>query len=344
MLTKYQHTPVMLKEVLEYLDPQAGQYFIDCTLGGAGYTIAIARKIGRKGKVLSIDLDKLAIKNAKNLIKKNKYKNIILAHDNFKNLSKIVKQYFKDKQMSCGSDEIIRRCVPTFSPKVLDHAPKNDIFNGIVFDLGLSSAQLQDRSRGFSFQLDAPLNMCFAQTGQQTTEYIVNKYKQKELEKVIREYGEERFAKKIASAIVSIRKNNPIKTTGQLVEVIKSAVPKKYLYSRIHPATRTFQALRIATNNELENLKQALSQALDLLVHGGKIVVVSYHSLEDRIVKQFFKQESKDCICPPSYPACRCQHQARIKILTPKVVRAGEEEVRDNPRARGAKLRAAEKL
>ncbi|MCK4553390.1 16S rRNA (cytosine(1402)-N(4))-methyltransferase RsmH [Candidatus Parcubacteria bacterium] len=313
-IMNYQHIPVMLKEVLEYLDPQPGQYFIDCTLGGAGYTIAIAERVGEKGGVIAIDLDKMAIENAKLQITNYQLHNIILVQDNFKNLSKIAKQYFKNKKI-----------------------------NGIVFDLGLSSAQLKDRNRGFSFQKDALLDMAFGQSEISTID-IINKWKKENLEKIIREYGEERFAKRIAQGIVDYRKIKLIKTTGQLVEIIKSVIPKKYQHGKIHFATRTFQALRIATNNELENLREVLPQAVDLLIDGGRIVVISYHSLEDRIVKRFFKQESKDCICPPNYPACRCQHKARIKILTKKVIRAREEEVRDNPGARSAKLRAVEKI
>lgn len=302
---------------MEYLNPRQGQNFIDCTLGGAGYTMEIAKMTGPRGKVLAIDLDKMAVDNAKRIIEKYKYKNIILANDNFKNLSKIVEKYFGDEE----------------SAK----------FHGIVFDLGLSSAQLQDRDRGFSFQLDAPLNMAFGETAGETTERIVNNRRAEELERIFKEYGEERFAKRIARKIVEERKLKSIKTTGQIVEIIKSALPKKYLFARIHPATRVFQALRIATNKELENLEQALPQAMDLLAPKGRIAVVSYHSLEDRIVKNFFRTESRDCVCPPNYPACRCHHTARLKILTPRVVRASEEEVLNNPRARSAKLRVAEK-
>lgn len=326
----FQHTPVMLDEVLAYLNPQPGQYFIDCTLGGGGYTFAIVERIGKTGKIISFDLDEVAIKNSKRLIDKNKYKNIILINDNFKNLSQIIKEYFKKDSQTAK-------------------------FVGIVFDLGLSQAQLQDRHRGFSFQLDGPLDMSFAHKyTNDNTEYIVNNWKQEELEKIIREYGEERFARKIAEEIVKTRKNTPIKTTKQLVGVIKKAVPtrfahgkprrKRYLYSKIHPATRTFQALRIATNNELENLKQVLPQAVDLLESGGRIAVISYHSLEDRIVKNFFKQESKDCICSPDLPECSCQHKAKLKIITKKVKVPTVEEIARNPRARSAKLRVAEKL
>lgn len=315
----------MPREVLEYLNPQVGQYFIDCTLGGAGYTIAIAKMVRNNGKVLAIDADKLAIQNAEFLISPPakarhwragnfQLSNTILVQDNYKNLSKIVKEHFNNKKV-----------------------------NGIVFDLGLSTAQLEDRNRGFSFQKDTPLDMAFGQNENKTTD-IVNKWSQAELEKIIKEYGEERYARKITQEIIKYRKNKQIKTTKQLVEIIKSAVPHKYLFSKIHPATRTFQALRIATNNELENLHITLPQAVDLLSKKGRLVVISYHSLEDRIVKKFIKQEAKDCICPKDYPACRCQHQARLKILTKKIIRPTEEEVLNNPKARSAKLRAAEKI
>ena len=325
MSVKYQHTPVMLKEVLEYLNPRLGQNFIDCTLGGAGYTIEVAKRVGNEGKVIAIDLDKMAIENAKLQIINYKLQNIILVHDNFKNLPKIVKKYWPDEQ--------------------------DVYFSGIVFDLGLSSAQLQDRNRGFSFQTDASLDMAFGPSDI-TTEQLVNNCRQDKLEKIIREYGEERFAKRIAGAIVKARKIAPVKTTGQLVEIIRGAVPAIYRNNkRINPATRTFQALRIATNNELENLKLALKESLDLLSRGGRIVVVSYHSLEDRIVKHFFGKEAKECICPPGiageagpqdYLACRCQHQARLKILTKKIIRPNSEEIISNPRSRSAKLRVAE--
>ena len=310
----------MLKEVLDYFNPKKGENFIDCTLGGSGYTIAIAKKIGRKGKVLAVDLDKLAIENAKLQITNYKLHNIILAYGNFKDLQKIVQEEFEEEEAK---------------------------FSGIVFDLGLSSAQLKDKSRGFTFQLDAPLNMSFGQTTddrRQTTEFIVNNYKDKELEKIIREYGEERFAGRIARKIVERRKEEPIKTTGRLVKIIRSAVPAAYAHGRIHFATRAFQALRIATNRELENLEQVLPQAVDLLAPGGRIAVISFHSLEDRIVKRFFKKESIGCLCPPDVPICQCEHKAKLKILTRKVVRPSEEEIGNNPRARSAKLRVAEKI
>lgn len=329
-MPEYRHTPVMLEEVIKYLDPKPGDNFIDCTLGGAGYTIEIAKRVGEKGKVLAFDLDKMAIKNAESQIKNLELQNIILAYDNFKNLQKVVREKFKDENIK---------------------------FRGIVFDLGLSSAQLADKSRGFSFQLDAPLDMAFGhsrsgadleQIGADTrildTEVIVNKWPREKLEKIIREYGEERFAGRIARGIVEARKVKPIATTGQLVKIIESVVPGKYKRGKIYFATRTFQALRIATNRELENLEIALPQAVDLVKIGGKIVVVSFHSLEDRIVKNFFKKESKDCLCPSDIPICQCAHKARLKILTKKVLVPKENEIKNNSRSRSAKMRATIKI
>ncbi len=340
----YEHAPVMLKEVLEFFDPKPGQNYIDCTLGGANYTLAIAKKIKPGGKILSLDLDQLAIRAAQEKINSEKIPskaprppsqakrsdgdppmaggNIILVNENFKNLSKIVTQYFTKQQLN----------------------PK---FNGIIFDLGLSSAQLQDKNRGFSFQPDTRLDMNFSQIDNDraaSTEYLVNNYGLDQLTRIFRQYGEEKFAKTIAKKIIISRQNSPIKTTGQLVDIIKNAVPKKYRNKNLHPATKIFQALRIATNNELANLGLALPQTLDLLAPHGKLAVISYHSLEDRIVKNFFRQESRDCICPPTYPACRCQHLARLKILTPHVLRPSEEEVLINARSRSAKLRVAEMI
>ncbi len=327
---EYKHIPVMLREVLSFLKPQPGQNYVDCTLGGCGYTVELAEKVKPGGIVLAIDLDELAIRNAKKIIQKLKIKNIILIHDNFKNLQDIIKCLWADKQVH--------------------------LFSGIIFDLGLSSAQLEDQNRGLSFQLDAPLDMAFGQTAEEirkiipstqtgvTTKYIVNRYKEEELVKILREYGEEKYARRIVRGIVNARRKKRIVKTGQLVEIIMKVVPKKYLHSKIHPATRTFQALRIATNNEFENLKLALPQAVNMLRKNGIIVVISYHSLEDRIVKQFFKRESRECICPSDAPICRCGHKAELKILTPKVVIPSEKEIKSNPRARSAKLRVSKKI
>ena len=313
----------MLKEVIEYLKPKAGGYFIDCTLGGGGYTLALAEKVGKQGKVIAIDLDEDAIKNTQFKIKSLKLNNIELINGNFKDLSKIVQNIFKEE--------------------------RGRKFNGIVFDLGLSLHQLQDRTRGFSFLLDAPLDMSFSHQGKdgqssesQTTD-IVNNYSERELEKIIREYGEEKFSRQISRKIVLYRQNKKIETSKELADIVSEAVPNRFKKGKINPATKTFQALRIATNDELGSLEEVLPQALDLLAGGGRLVVVSFHSLEDRIVKKFFKQESRDCLCPPNFPVCQCGHSAIIKILTKKPIIPASDEVEKNSRSRSAKLRAVEK-
>jgi len=315
---EYTHVPVMLKEGIEYLNLKPGQIIVDCTLGGTGYTREIAKLVGEKGKVIAIDADKMAIENAKLQIARDKLKNIILVHDNFRNLQKILEKNEVEKNIS-----------------------------GIIFDLGLSSAQLEDRNRGFSFRVDAPLNMQFASSKFQVTnntnktQEIVNFWSEKDLEKIIRDYGEEKYAGRIANAIV---KNRPLRTTKELVDAIMNAVPASYRRGKIHSATRTFQALRIATNDELKALEEVLPQALKALKFNGRLVVVSYHSLEDRIVKNFFRREAKECICPPENMVCTCGHKPLIKILTKKPITPSEEEINLNIRARSAKLRAAEKI
>lgn len=308
---------------MEILNPEPGQKFIDCTLGGGGYSQAILERIGDQGQVLAVDLDGLAIANAQANFKteiKNIYprmgKKLILAHENFKNLSSIIEKYFAA-----------------------------DIkFDGLVLDLGLSSAQLEDRHRGFSFNLpDAPLSMNFGEQTGETAENIINNWSAEALAKIFKDYGEEKFAYKIALAIVSERRLSRINAVGRLVEIIIKSIPKRW-QSKIHPATKIFQALRLAVNQELENLRAVLPLAADSLKPGGKLVVISYHSLEDRIVKQYFRQEAKDCLCPPVLPICQCGHKASLKILTHPILRPTGEEVLTNPRSRSAKLRAAVKI
>ncbi len=311
----YQHTPVLLTEVMKFLDPKPGERIIDATLGGGGYSLAISEKVGDKGSVLALDLDEMALEHAKLKIADGNIGNITLNHANFKDIARVAEAEF-------GS-----------SPNVA----------GVVFDLGLSSGQLEDRSRGFSFQEDVPLNMAFGSLiNSHTTFHVVNSTPVDELARIIGRYGEERFARPIARAIESVRKVAPITTTGELVAAIQKGVPPANRHqSRIHFATRTFQALRIATNDELANLETALASLHGIMKPGGRIVVVSFHSLEDRIVKQFFKKESTSCVCPPNFPVCRCGHTATLEILTKKVITASADEIKQNPRSRSAKLRAA---
>jgi 16S rRNA (cytosine1402-N4)-methyltransferase len=313
----YTHIPVMLTEVLAALAPRQAQKYIDCTLGGGGYSLALAAAVGVDGLVLATDLDPAAIANMEQIKLERGLPQIKTVHSNFKNIKAVVSELYPDL-----------------------------LFDGIVMDLGLSSAQLSDLERGFSFNGQAGLNMAFDasdESGQ--TEAIVNDYTERELIRVLRDYGEENYAGRIAKAIVERRRESRITTVAELVETIATAVPAIYKNDRrLHFATRTFQALRIETNGELENLRVVLADALEILKPGGRLVAVSFHSLEDRIVKQFMVLESKDCLCPPKLPTCVCGHRARLKIITKRPQTASDEELNNNPRSRSAKLRVAQKL
>ena len=331
---EYNHIPVMLNEALEYLNPKPGGYYIDCTLGGGGYTRAIAERIGEAGKVLAIDADELAIENSKLKVQSLKLENIILSHANFRNLSTIIKENFPEPGIK---------------------------FDGVVFDLGLSSAQLSRETGGFSFKMaEAGLDMAFGmpnggcrmaddgsrrpENGCRSTEEIVNSWPKDDLAGIFMEFGEERFAWRIAEKIAEKRKKKKIKTVGELVEIINMAVPAFYKRGKIHPATKVFQALRIATNDELGALSEVLPRAADSLKEGGRLVIVSYHSLEDRIVKKFFKDNSLKNVKQSKYGEKEDSRKADLKILTKKVIIPSYEEIKNNPRSRSAKLRAAEKL
>lgn len=310
----YLHVPVMVEEVIHYLKFKNGDKVVDCTLGGGGHAKVILEKILPAGKLLGIDLDPLAIEATQKEINNHKDK-LILVQDNFKNLKKISHVYEFNK------------------------------FNAILLDLGLSSGQLQDQTRGFSFLAEGQLDMRFGRQTDLTAETILNNYNQKELTEIFKNYGEERLALPVAKKIVEVRKDKSIASPGQIVEIV-AAVYKKYYRgkSKINPATKIFQALRIEINQELDNLNQILPQAVDLLAKGGRLAVISYHSLEDKIVKEFFRRESHDCLCPPQIPVCRCGHKKTLKIITNKPVGPKEVEIVENQRSRSAKLRVAEKL
>ena len=313
---EYHHTPVLLQEVLAVLQPQEGQRFIDATLGSGGYTMALAKAVGPTGLIVSFDLDPLAIQAVREKLSHENIQNVLLINDNFANLTKDLR-----KQGLEGP------------------------FNGIVLDLGLSSAQLADANRGFSFAQDGPLDMAFGPGSPYLTSEIVNHWTESELRHIIRDYGEEPWAGPLAKAIAKYRRRQPITRTKELVEIVEQVLPPHYVArSRHHPATKLFQALRIATNQELENLTSVLNQSLSLLCPHGRIVAVTFHSLEDRLVKHFFLRESKDCLCPPEFPVCRCGHHAQLKIVYRHPLKASEAEKAGNPRARSAKLRAASKL
>lgn len=321
---KYKHIPVMLEEVIEHLQPKKNEFFVDCTLGGGGYTFAISELVGQNGGVLSFDLDEFAINNAKEIIKNNKINNVILVNDNFRNLTKAV-----DKKYSLGKK-----------------------FDGIVLDLGMSSAQLDDKERGFSFHANGDLNMSFAKEDYCKVEYILNNYHEKEILRIFRDLGEEKFSFNIVKNIIKRRQEELIKTPKQLLSIIEDSIPtkEKILY-RDRIASRIFQSLRIETNDELNNLKSVLPQAIDLLKTGGKIVIVSFHRLEDKIVKDFFKKESTGCLCPPNIPICRCNHKAKIKIKyfknknkKQKFLKPKQKEKNKNKRSESAVMRVATKL
>ena len=285
------HIPVLQKEVIQYLDPKSNENFIDATIGGGGHASEILQKIAPRGKVLGVDWTQEAIQG----IKKNS--NLILVCDNFANIGEIVKQNKFNK------------------------------VSGILLDLGMSSWHLGESGRGFSFQKREPLDMRYNVQNQLTAEKIVNFWSRFEIEKILQEYGEERFAGEIAEKIIEERKSKAIQTTSHLVEVIRKSVPRGYLNQRIHFATKTFQALRIAVNGELNNIEKALPQALQILEPGGRIVVISFHSLEDRIVKNFFKNNILN-----------------INLLTKKTVSPSRQEIIINSRSRSAKLRACIKI
>lgn len=301
------HIPVLLREVLESLKVQAGGRYIDGTVGGGGHAAAILERSLPGGQLLGIDADPMAITTARQRLQAYA-DSVLLVHENFSNLEATCTRY-------------------GFRP-----------VHGILFDLGLSSLQLEDTARGFSFQHDAPLDMRFNPHQKITAADILNTLAEEDLAHLLRSYSEEPHSHLIARYIVQQR---PLHTTAQLVRVIEQAVGGRR--GRIHPATRVFQALRIAVNRELEHLESALKQAVNLLGLEGRLAVISYHSLEDRIVKQFLHRESRDCICPPEIPACVCHHRASLRIISKKVITPSLEEVQFNPRSRSARLRVAER-
>lgn len=303
------HIPVLLKEVIAGLDPQENENFIDGTLGDGGHSKAILEKTSPNGKVLAFDLDERSIAAAKKNLESFADR-FIPVHSSYTNMQTVVEE-------------------KAFGP-----------VNGVLLDLGFSSRQIDDPKRGFSFQHDAPLDMRFdTSSDEETAADFLRNASQGAVERVLKEYGEERYAKKIARAIKERPRDNPIKTTFELRDLIVDIYPKKY--SKIHPATRTFQALRIQVNKELENVKEGLRQAVEVLAPGGRLAVISFHSLEDRIVKQYFKDQASDCICPKDFPQCVCDKESILQIKNRKVITATQEEIEENPRARSAKLRVA---
>lgn len=315
-MASYQHTPVLLHEVLEYLQPSVGGSFIDATLGGGGYTQALMEAVGVKGKVLSLDLDVDAITNFELRISNHALREqVTVRQGNFKDIAAIAQEH--------GFTGV----------------------DGIVADIGLSSYELDAAGRGISFKHDEPLDMRFdaASGGVTATELLADK-SEAELAILFSTFGEERHARSIARNIVRKRTEEAVTRTTQLVDIITNSLPRAVRHKVQDSCRRIFQALRIAVNGELENLREFLPAALGVLAPGGRLVVVSFHSLEDRIVKQFFVQAATGCVCPPNFPHCVCGKTPQVQILTRRPVSAGEAELAQNSRSRPAKLRAALKL
>ncbi|NLM75421.1 MAG: 16S rRNA (cytosine(1402)-N(4))-methyltransferase RsmH [Clostridiaceae bacterium] len=312
---EFVHKPIMLDECMEFLNIRPDGVYVDCTLGGAGHSSEILKRLGENGLLIGIDQDENAIKAATKRLSEIKTQGCFaIEHTNFENIREVLKKR------------------------------KIDSVDGVLMDLGVSSHQLDEGERGFSYQHDAPLDMRMNRNNPVNAEVLVNTLSQQDLARIIRDYGEEKWASRIAEFIVRNREIQKIKTTGELVEIIKAAIPAKARRTGPHPAKRTFQAIRIAVNRELEVLENLLNDVVDVLSPGGRIVVITFHSLEDRIVKRAFKEMSQSCICPKDLPQCVCGIEPKLKVITRKPVTPKEEELKNNPRARSSKLRTAERL
>lgn len=308
----FHHVTVLLEETVNAVVTNPAGIYVDCTLGGTGHSSKVLSKLGADGKLIGFDQDALAIRHAEDLFGEDE--RVTLVNRNFEALEETLKD--------------------------LNLLP----VHGILFDLGVSSPQLDEAERGFSYMQDAPLDMRMDPSNPLSAREIVNKWTEENLAQLIWKYGEEKWSKRIAQFIVQARKERLLETTGDLVQTIKAAVPAAVRRSGPHPAKRTFQAIRIAVNDELGVLDRVLDQALRCLDHGGRIAVITFHSLEDRIVKDRMKSWLGRCTCPPELPICRCDARTLAKVLTRKPILPSDEEVEQNPRSRSAKLRVAEKI
>lgn len=308
---EFNHIPVLLDETIEGLDIKEDGIYVDGTLGGAGHSVHIVDKLTR-GRLIGIDQDSNALKKASEVLKPYKDR-VTLVHNNYVNIPDVLDQL--------GIDKV----------------------DGVLLDIGVSSHQLDEGSRGFSYHQDAPLDMRMDRSKDFSAWNIVNEYSLEELDDIIFNYGEERWARRISEFIVEERKKKNIDTTQELVEVIKKAIPKS-AREKEHPAKKTFQAIRIEVNGELDVLKESIPRIVSRLNKGGRIVIITFHSLEDRIVKNLFKDLNKTCICPPELPICVCDKEREINIITRKPIVPSDKEIKENRRSRSSKLRIAEKI
>ena len=312
------HKTVLLNETINALNLTPGLIVVDATLGGGGHSRLVAKKIGKIGKLIAFDQDQDAINRFKAQIKSGGVENaetdVLLVNKNFSTL--------KDSLILFGISQV----------------------DAIIADLGISSDQLADTDRGISFTGNAPLDMRMNMQSQLTAEVVVNEYSQQEIIRILRQYGDEQYAQSIAQKIVNFRSGQRITRTPQLVAIVESAVPGSYKRKKINCATKTFQALRMEVNKELESLRSFLFQAIEVLRPGGRLAIIAFHSGEDVLIKHWFRENARGCICPPQFPQCRCENKPKLKIITRKPIVAGEDELAENPRARSAKLRVVEKM
>ncbi len=309
---EFNHISVLLNECLEGLNIKENGIYVDGTLGGAGHSSEILKKLSNEGRLIGIDQDTDALKAAKERLKN--YSNVTFVHSNFSSIENVLNNLNID-----GVD-------------------------GILMDLGVSSYQLDEGERGFSYMKDAPLDMRMNRDNDFSAYNVINEYSEEDLYRIIRDYGEEKFARRIASFIVENRQEKNIETTLELVEIIKSAIPAKARREGPHPAKRTFQAIRIEVNSELSILNKTIEDGVGKLNKGGRMAIITFHSLEDRIVKNKFRDLAVSCRCPKEFPVCVCGEKAKVKVISRKAIEPTKEEVDINPRSRSAKLRVIEKL
>lgn len=309
---EFKHVSVLLNECIEGLKIKEDGIYVDGTLGGGGHSLEILKNLSEKGLLIGIDQDKDALRAAG--IRLQNYKNVKYVHSNFYNIESVLTTLDIEK------------------------------IDGMLMDLGVSSYQLDTGDRGFSYMQDAPLDMRMNRENSLSAYEVINSYEEEELYRIIRDYGEEKFAKRIARFIVEAREKKAIETTLELVEIIKAAIPAKARREGPHPAKRTFQAIRIEVNSELSILNKAIEDGVNRLNKGGRMAIITFHSLEDRIVKLKFKELATACTCPKEFPICVCGGEAKVKVISRKAIEPSKEEVEENPRSRSAKLRIIEKL